>query len=97
MTSRFDPMPARISMNPITARQSPKSDFGSRLKEGIDRSGAVGLAPAVAALEDMSEAVAQIESYVRLNQLDAQLVAQLASLRMQLRSIVMRSRARPTP
>src|SRR5688500_15738259 len=48
--NRIDPTPVRLSTTMTTPRQTPKTDFGDRLKNGLDAAaGAVASGVAVAA------------------------------------------------
>jgi hypothetical protein len=90
--NRIDQTPLRISNNVSITRQTPKTDFGDRMKQGIN---AGAEPPIVVTLLDLERVVGEVQQYYSLyrDPSYASVLAELASLRSHVKMVVSRARA----
>jgi hypothetical protein len=87
--NRIDPTPLRISTNISVARQTPKTDFGDRMKQGLDAGAGI-----VVTLDDLVVVLGSVQQHYALHSAPGypSILAELASLRAHAQVVASRAK-----
>ena len=101
IVNRPDSTPARISTNLSIERQTPKRDFGDRMKAGLQTTGGITANGIADVFQQVLDGVNDVELLLRFKGVPSQpemagVMSEILQLKMQLARVVLRARG-PRP